>query len=359
MMPFRRLGNSGLLVSRLSFGAWITFGTQLDVDDVYGLMRLCLSSGMNFFDNAETYNDGVAEEIMGKALVRLKEVDGLRRGQFVISTKIFWGTSRKGKRPGRWQVNERGLSRKHIIEGLTDSLQRLQLEYVDIVFAHRPDEGTPMEETVRAMNHVIERGMALYWGTSEWSAYQIRDAIAVADRLNMIRPITEQPQYSMLHRRRLEVEYEPLFESYNYGTTIWSALSSGVLTGKYLNGIPEGSRLSLKQAKYILDGFHAKTRHAGIGWDDILERVRGLASIAESLDCSLPQLAIAWTLMNDRVTTVILGATKQSQLVENLGALQCMKKLTAPAMQRIEGVLQNSPSPNPTFNAIPAAHSVL
>ena len=253
-MPYVNLGRSGLLVSRLSFGAWITFGTTVDEDKAYDLLKLCLDAGINFFDNAEAYGSGVAEEVMGRALKRLEKDYPLPRSHFVLTTKIFFGTSR-GTQRSRWVPNQKGLSRPPGVEGIMASLQRLQVDYVDVVFAHRPDDHTPMEEIVRAFNHVIERGFAFYWCTSEWSAEQIRDAISTAERLHLIAPICEQPQYNMLHRERMENEYARLFRDTGYGTTIWSALSSGLLTGKYNDGIPEGSRLSKNNANYILKGF--------------------------------------------------------------------------------------------------------
>lgn len=343
LMEYRNLGRSGLLVSRLSFGAWITFGNFSD-DHAYELMRLCLDAGINFFDNAEAYHDGLAEEVMGRALKRLESEYPLPRSRLVLSTKIFFGTERGSSRPGRWVPNSIGLSRKHIIEGLSASLVRLQVDYVDVVFAHRPDSRTPMEEVVRGFNFVIDKGMALYWCTSEWSAEQIEDAWHIADRLGLVGPVCEQPQYSMLHRRRFESEYLPLYQHRGMGTTIWSSLSSGVLTGKYNDGIPPDSRLAQTDASYILNQFKNGKRHADIGgWSEIIRRVSALSPIAESINCTMAQLAIAWCLRNHDVTTVILGATKQSQLADNFGALSCATRLDNNVLHSIEEVLKNAP----------------
>lgn len=226
LMEYRQLGRSGLLVSRLSYGAWITFSSFTDTE-AYHLMRLCVDAGINFFDNAEAYNDGLAEEVMGRALKRLEIEYPLPRSRVVVTTKIFFGTDRGNDKPGRWVPNSKGLSRKHIMEGLAASLRRLQVDYVDVVFAHRPDPHTPMEEVVRAFNHVIDRGLAFYWCTSEWSAAELKEAYAVADRLNLVGPVCEQPQYSMLQRQRFEGEYRELYDTRGLGTTIWSSLSSG------------------------------------------------------------------------------------------------------------------------------------
>ena len=352
-MEYRRLGRSGLLVSRLSFGAWITFGEQVDEDRAYEIMKLCLDAGINLFDNAEAYNAGLAERVMGKAFKRLESEYPLPREHYVVTTKIFFGTAR-GHGPtanrNRWVPNQRGLSRKHIIEGTRASLRRLQMDYVDVIYAHRPDVHTPMEEIVRGFNHVIEQGQAFYWCTSEWSAKQIEEAMNVAARLSLIPPICEQPQYNMLHRTRFEQEYKPLYEKYDYGTTIWSSLSSGVLTGKYNKGIPEGSRLSLKSANYILKQFQDGARHTGLTFDDVLDKVRSLSSIAEQLKCTMAQLAVAWCLKNDRVTSVILGATKTYQLEDNFGALRVYDQLLLDEnkniMNDIEKILDNRPGGN-------------
>ena len=358
LMTYKRLGNSGLLVSRLSYGAWITFGEQIDDDAAYNIMKLCLDAGINLFDNAEAYNAGLAEEVMGRVFKRLEVDYPIQRSDYVVTTKIFFGTARghgKHKDRTRWIPNQRGLSRKHIIEGTKASLKRLQMEYVDVVYAHRFDPHTPMEEIVRAFNWIIDQGMAFYWCTSEWSSEQITRAMEVANRLKLIGPICEQPQYNMLHRQRFETEYQPLYNNYNYGTTIWSSLSSGILTGKYNNGIPADSRLGLESADYILKAFLDGSRHKGLSMDDMLAKVQLLGAVAKRLGCTMAQLAIGWTLKNEHVTSVILGATKISQLEDNFGALRVAQDLLSQeVMEEIEIILGNKPSsiqdwnPNPT-----------
>ena len=353
-MEYRRLGNSGLLVSRLSYSAWITFGEQVDEQKAFEIMKLCIDAGINLFDNAEAYNGGLAEIVMGKALQRLVLEYPIPREHLVITTKIFFGTARgHGKHldRDRWVPNQRGLSRKHIVEGTKASLKRLQLDYVDVVYAHRYDKHTPMEEIVRAFNWVIDQGMAFYWCTSEWSSADIRHAIEVARRLGMVGPICEQPQYNMLHRARFESEYLPLYKDYDYGTTIWSALSSGMLTGKYNNGIPEGSRLSLESASYILKAFQDGSRHKGMTFDDVVDVARKIGAIALRLGCSTAQLAVAWVLKNEHVTSVILGATKLHQLEDTFGALHVASDLLDGAtMDEIEGVLGNKPDAERDWN---------
>ncbi|TVR93209.1 MAG: voltage-dependent potassium channel subunit beta [Spirochaetaceae bacterium] len=322
-MEYRRLGKSGLKVSALSFGSWVTFGKQVDVDAAADEMKAALDHGVNFFDNAEAYEKGKSEVVMGQAIKKL----GLVRKDYVVSTKIFWG----GSGP-----NDTGLSRKHVIEGTRAALERMQLEYVDLVFCHRPDYETPIEETVRAMSHVIDRGWAMYWGTSEWSAEQIRQAWEVAMRLGLNPPTMEQPQYNMFHRDRVEVEYAPLYDDIGLGTTIWSPLASGVLTGKYAQGIKEG-RLALPGYEWLREMYENEEGRQSIN------KVEKLRPIAADLDASLAQLAIAWTLKNPQVSTVITGASKASQVSENMKALDIMPKLDAGIMDRIEEVLGNKP----------------
>jgi len=320
----------------LSLGAWVTWGVQIDFPTAFACMKEAFDLGCNFFDNAEVYGSGEAEKVMGKCIKELK-VD---RSELVISTKIFWGG--KG-------VNQRGLSRKHIIEGTKASLARLQLEYVDLLFCHRPDPDTPMEETVRAMDFVINKGWALYWGTSEWSAVQITEAIGIANKLGLIAPIMEQPQYSMLHRTRFEKEYSCLHKDYGYGQTIWSPLASGLLTGKYdnLEKPPANSRLSGEGAyKWLKDQLMSGKGMNGLeekNVDTILEKVKGLKPIANDLGCTVAQLAIAWCLMNPNVSSVITGASKVEQVKENFAALQLVPKLTLSIQQQIENVLNNKP----------------
>jgi voltage-dependent potassium channel beta subunit len=323
-MEYRNLGSSGLKVSALSFGAWVTFGDQFGEDVALECMTRAYEAGVNFFDNAEVYAAGQAETIMGAALKR----GGWKRSDLVISTKIFWG----GQGP-----NDKGLSRKHIVEGTHAALKRLQLDYVDLVFCHRPDYETPIEETVRAMSYLIDQGLAFYWGTSEWSAEQIRQAYEVAYRLDLIPPTMEQPQYHMFHRERVEVEYAPLYRDFQLGTTIWSPLASGLLTGKYNDGIPEGSRGSLEKYQWLRSRFESEEATAQIA------RVRELMPLAEELGCTMAQLAIAWCVKNPDVSTVITGASSPEQVTENMKALDVAGQLTADVMERIEQVLDNKP----------------
>lgn len=329
-MEYRFLGNSGLQVSALSFGAWVTFGDQIGLDTAMDCMQAAYDSGVNFFDNAEAYAGGKAESLMGEVIKKA----GWKRSDLVISTKIYWG----GKGP-----NDRGLSRKHIVEGVSASLDRLQLSYVDLIFCHRPDIHTPIEETVRAMNYILDQGMAFYWGTSEWSADQIMQAHAIARREHLTPPTMEQPQYNMFYRERVEYEYARLYSEVGLGTTIWSPLASGFLTGKYLNGIPESSRLNLEGYEWL------KKRLESESGQRQLEKVRLLKPIADQLNCSLAQLSIAWCLKNPNVSTVITGASKPSQVVENMQALEIVPKLSADIMERIEVVLDNKPAELPDF----------
>ncbi len=323
-MQYRYLGKSGLQVSALSFGSWVTFSNQADEDLAFELMNTAYEAGVNFFDNAEVYANGEAEKLMGVVIKRA----GWKRSDLVISTKIFWG----GKGP-----NERGLSRKHIIEGMDASLARLQLDYVDLVFAHRSDFHTPMEETVRAFNHLIDQGKAFYWGTSEWSAQEIMEAYAIARREHLIPPLMEQPQYHMFHRERFEVEYAPLYEEIGLGTTIWSPLASGLLTGKYNKGMPEGTRGTLKGYEFLQD------RLAGEKAQENIKKVGQLMPIADELGCTMAQLALAWTLKNPNVSTTITGASKVEQVVDNMKAIDVVDKLTPEVMERIETILDNKP----------------
>lgn len=329
-MEYRHLGSSGLQVSALSFGAWVTFGTQMGDDVAYECMQAAYDAGVNFFDNAEVYANGEAETIMGRVLRKA----GWKRSDLVVSTKIFWG----GKGP-----NDRGLSRKHVIEGTDAALARLQLDYVDLVFCHRPDPATPIEETVRAMTYLIDQGKAFYWGTSEWSADQIMEAYGVARREHLIPPSMEQPQYNMFHRQRVEGEYARLYREIGLGTTTWSPLASGILAGKYEGGIPEGSRLSLAEYAWLRDRVESEEgrRH--------VEKARRLRPVAEELGCTLPQLALAWCLTNENVSTVITGASKPEQVVENMKALDVVDRLTPEVLERVETILDNKPETEPSF----------
>ena len=323
-MKYRYLGNSGLKVSELSFGSWVTFGSQVDVDKAVSLMKIAFEAGVNFFDNAEVYSGGQSEEIMGKAIKKI----GWKQQDLVLSTKIFWG----GDGP-----NDKGLSRKHIIEGMDGSLRRMDLDYVDLVFAHRPDIHTPIEETVRAFNHLINQGKAFYWGTSEWSAQQIMEAYAVARREHLIPPLMEQPQYNMFHRERVEVEYHRLYTEIGLGTTIFSPLASGLLTGKYNDGIPEDSRANLEGYEWLRSRFTDEKAKGQI------QKVVELSKLAEGLGCTTAQLALAWCLLNPNVSTVITGASKISQVEENMKALEIVDQLTPDLVGIIEGILDNKP----------------
>lgn len=329
-MEYRNLGPSGLKVSALSFGAWVTFGNQVDVDGAAELLRTAFDAGVNLFDNAEVYAQGRAEEVMGAALRRL----GLPRSELVISTKIFWG----GDGP-----NQRGLSRKHLLEGTDASLRRLDLDYVDVLFCHRPDLHTPVEETVRAMDHLIRQGKVLYWGTSEWPAVRITEAVHLARRERLVPPIVEQPQYNLFHRDRVEREYATLLADPGLGTTIWSPLAGGLLTGKYLEGVPPGTRPTLPGYEWLRDRFEGDAAAAR------LEAVRRLAPVAEELGASLAQLAIAWCLLNPAVSTVLLGASNRTQLVENLGALEVVPRLEPAVVDSIEEIVGNRPDPEPDW----------
>lgn len=324
-MEYRFLGKSGLKVSALSFGAWVTFNDQLDVGAAYNCMKAAYDEGVNFFDNAEAYANGQAETIMGQVLRKAE----WKRSDLVISTKIFWG----GEGP-----NDRGLSRKHIIEGTNAALKRLDMDYVDLIYCHRPDLDTPIEETVWAMNQVLNQGKALYWGTSEWSAAQIRRAYDFARQEHLIPPTMEQPQYNMLHRDKVEMEYADLYDEIGLGTTIWSPLASGILTGKYSNGVPDGSRMSLPDYKWLLAQLESDAGRQKI------EKVKQLAPMAKELDCTMAQLAIAWCLSNDDVSTVITGASRPEQVKENMKALEVAENLTPDVLESIEEILNNKPA---------------
>jgi voltage-dependent potassium channel beta subunit len=329
-MEYRFLGNSGLKVSALSFGAWITFGDQIGEDIASACMKIAHEAGVNFFDNAEVYAQGRAETMMGNIIKK----QGWKRSDLVLSTKIFWG----GSGP-----NDKGLSRKHILEGTDASLRRLQTDYVDLIFCHRADRDTPVEETVRAMNHLIDHGKALYWGTSEWSAEQISAAFHIARKEHLIPPTMEQPEYNMFRRERVEKEYLALYKEMGLGTTIWSPLASGLLTGKYDKGIPKDTRLSLAGYKWL------RQRFEGEEGRDKIEKVRQLSLLAEELGTTMPKFAIAWCLKNPHVSTVITGASKPEQVSENMTALEAVPKLTEEVLDRIEQILDNKPESEPKF----------
>jgi len=329
-MEYRFLGRSGLQVSALSFGAWVTFGQQVGEDVAYECMQAAYEAGVNFFDNAEVYAHGEAEIIMGNVLRR----SGWKRSDLVISTKIFWG----GDSP-----NNSGLSRKHLVEGIRASLARLQLDYVDLIFCHRPDIYTPVEETVRAMNFIIDQGLAFYWGTSEWSAERIMEAYGIARNAGLTPPLMEQPEYNMFSRHRVEREYARLYREIGLGTTTFSPLASGLLTGKYSRGIPKGSRVTVKGYDWLREEFESEEGRRKIG------KAKELKSLAAELGCSLAQLALAWCLKNPHVRTVITGASRPDQVIENMAALVVVPGLTEEVMARIDLILDNRPEPEEDF----------
>ncbi|EON61922.1 hypothetical protein W97_01140 [Coniosporium apollinis CBS 100218] len=334
-MIFRHLGPTGLKVSVFSLGGWLTYGGTQKGDIVKECLQTAWDHGINFFDTAETYANGESEVEMGRALKEL----AWPRDEYVLSTKIFFGTGRK-------EPNTRGLSKKHVVEGLKSSLARLQQPYVDIVLAHRPDYATPMKEIVEGFTQCIRNlNLAYYWGTSEWSATQIMEATQIAERYNLIAPIAEQPQYNAFHRERFEVEYAPLFQQFQYGTTIWSPLASGLLTGKYNDGIPEDSRFATNKAFFESTIKELKTPEGQAK----IEKVKKLTKVAQELGGNCTQLALAWAAKNPNVSTVILGATKTEQIIDNCKAVKLIEKLTPEVMQQIEEILQNKPSPPPTF----------
>jgi len=300
----------------LSFGSWVSFGPQLDVGKARGCIEAAHDAGVNFFDNAEAYAGGESERIMGEAIQQL----GWARESYVVSTKVYWGLTEG--------VNSRNtLNRKYLLHSIDGCLERFGLDFVDLLFCHRPDPQTPIEETVWAMSDIIDRGQALYWGTSEWSADEIRAAWEIADRHHLRKPVMEQPQYNIFERRRVEREYARLYEDIGLGLTTWSPLASGLLSGKYIDGIPEGSRATLPGYEWLKDVLTDEARNA---------KVKELAGIADELDCTLSQLALAWCAKNPNVSTVITGASRVEQVQENMGALDVLPKLTDDVMARIK-----------------------
>jgi len=326
-MEYRRLGKSGLKVSELSYGSWVTFSFQLDKSKAKKTMKHAYDAGINFFDNAEVYAAGESEKIMGAALKEL----GLKRDTYTVSSKVFFGGQ---------LVTQRGLNAKHIRDGCDAALKRLKLDYLDLFFCHRPDFHTPVEETVRAMDVLVKQGKILYWGTSEWPADRIREAYLMAYKYGLTPPSMEQPEYNMFNRMKMEKEYLGLFDSEGMGTTIWSPLASGVLTGKYNSGIPKGSRMSLPDYKFLRDRLESKEG------SDRLKKVKRLGKVADKLGVSLAQLSLAWCLKNKNVSTVILGATNTKQLDENLKSIEYKGLLTDSVMGRIENILKNMPTPD-------------
>ena len=325
-MEYRRMGKTGLQLSLLSYGSWVTFSKQLDDSASDRLMGLAYDNGVNFFDNAEAYEGGRSEELMGRALSR-KNWD---RTTYCVSSKAFFGLYGKDNKP-----NQHGLSRKHLTEACHAALRRLKVDYLDLFFCHRPDRETPMEEIVWTMNILLQQGKILYWGTSEWSAAEIMEAHAVAGQLGLIGPAMEQPQYNLFERQKMECDYYSIFRNVGMGTTIWSPLASGLLTGKYNDGIPEGSRLSLSNYGWLKDRMMQ---------DDKIARVKNLARVALELKTTLATLSIAWVIHNPNVTTAILGATKEKQLLENLEALEVYPKLTPEIMNEIDGIMGTKPA---------------
>ncbi len=324
-MEYRRMGRTGLQLSLLSFGSWVTFARQTNDADNDRLMSIAYDAGVNFFDNAEVYAAGQSEEMMGRVL-KNKDWD---RSSYILSSKAFFGWRGVDKKP-----NQHGLSRKHLMEACHEALQRLQVEYLDLYYCHRPDPAVPIEEVVRTMNTLIQQGKILYWGTSEWSAAEIMEAHMIAKQLHLEGPSVEQPEYNLFNRRKVEVDYQPIFDNIGMGTTIWSPLASGLLTGKYNDGIPEGSRLSLEGYEWLRDSSIA---------NDKLARVAQLAAFAKELQVSLPALCVAWCINNPNVSSAILGATKESQLLENLKAIDILPLLTPEVVGRIEDIMETNP----------------
>jgi voltage-dependent potassium channel beta subunit len=324
-MEYRRLGKSGLQLSIVSFGSWVSFKNQID-DKIAGeLMGIAYDNGINYFDNAEGYANGESEKMMGRVL-KMKNWD---RSSFTVSSKVFFGIHGKDNKP-----NQKGLSRKHVIEACHQALQRLQVDYLDLYFCHRSDKNTPIEETVWAMNTLIQQGKILYWGTSEWSGVEIMEAHRVAQQFKLIGPTMEQPQYNLFEREKVEKEYIRIYETVGLGTTIWSPLASGLLTGKYNKGIPEGSRLALKEMSWLKDKVLA---------DDKIKKVQQFSLLAKELGVSTASLSIAWCIKNPHVTTAILGATNKEQLMDNLKSIEVIEKLTPEVLEKIEDIFHTKP----------------
>ncbi len=322
-MEYRTLGKSGLKVSELSFGSWVTFNTQVNTKLAEDMFKVCFDSGINFFDNAEGYDRGKSEEVMGQALKSINEP----RDSYCVSSKVFFSSTSNPK------PTQLGLSKKHVTEACHQAMKRLQVDYLDLYFCHRADPDTPIGETVWAMHNLITQGKVLYWGTSEWTAEEITEAYKFAEKNHLTPPTMEQPQYNLLDRRRFEVEYDPIFRKFQMGSTIWSPLASGALTGKYLDGIPEGSRATLKGYEWLknhmIDSERGQAR---------MEKVRGLVPIAEELGVSLSKMAIAWCLLNPNVSTVILGASRTEQLKENLEALEVVPLLNEEIQRKLSNI---------------------
>jgi voltage-dependent potassium channel beta subunit len=322
-MQYRRLGHSGLQVSELSLGSWVTYHNQVDASAAREMMAAAFDAGVNFFDNAEVYAKGQSEVVMGEALKALQ----WPRLNYMVSTKFFWGLDSDGPAVNRKDT----LNRKYLTQAIDGSLKRMGLDFIDLVYCHRPDPNTPIEETVWAMSDMISRGKALYWGTSEWSAADIRTAWNIADRHHLHKPVMEQPQYHLFHRKRVEQEYATLYDDLGLGLTTWSPLASGLLTGKYRKGVPQGSRGAVKGMGFLVEGLTDSAKNAA---------VTQLEAVASDLGCSLSQLAIAWVASNRRVSTVITGASKLSQLQDDLGAVDVIVKLTPEVLTRISRICE-------------------
>ena len=325
-MEYRRLGKSGLQISALSFGSWVSFSKQINDKTAEELMSIAYEHGVNFFDNAEIYSLGESEKLMGRVLKKKK----WDRSSYLVSSKVFWGWRGKENKP-----NQTGLSRKHVIEACDEALQRLQVDYLDLYYCHRPDKNTPIEETVLAMNHLIQQGKVLYWGTSEWSGVEIMEAHRVAEKYRLIAPTMEQPQYNLFERNKLDKEYLDVFRTVGMGTTIWSPLASGLLSGKYNDGVPKNSRFALQGFDWLKDRWML---------EDNLKKVKKLSELANKLGISTAVLSIAWVLKNPNVSSAILGATKKQQLIENLKALDAIPKLDSEVLEKIEAIMKNKPA---------------
>jgi voltage-dependent potassium channel beta subunit len=329
-MEYRRLGKSGLQVSALSFGSWVSFSKQINDKTAEELMGIAYDNGINFFDNAEVYALGESEKMMGR-VIKKKKWD---RTSFIVSSKAFFGWRGKDNKP-----NQTGNSRKHLIEACNEALTRLQVDYLDLFYCHRPDKNTPIEETVWAMNLLLQQGKILYWGTSEWSGVEIMEAHRVAEKYKLIGPTMEQPQYNLFERHKIEVEYAEIYKNVGLGTTIWSPLASGLLTGKYNDGIPKGSRFALEGFDWLKERWML---------DDRIKKVKKLQDFATSLGTTTAALSIAWCLKNPNVSTVILGATKKQQLLDNLKALDVVSLLDSAKMEKIESIMKTKPT-SPDF----------
>ena len=325
-MDYRRLGKSGLQVSTLSFGSWVSFSKQINDKIAEELMGIAYDNGINFFDNAETYALGESEKMMGR-VIKKKKWD---RTSYIVSSKAFFGWRGKDNKP-----NQSGNSRKHLVEACNEALQRLQVDYLDLYFCHRPDKNTPIEETVWAMNHLLQQGKILYWGTSEWSGVEIMEAHRIAEKFRLIGPTMEQPQYNLFERHKVEVEFAEIYKNVGMGTTIWSPLASGLLSGKYNDGIPKGSRLSLEGFDWLKEK---------VLLEDRVKKVKKLSELAAKLGTTTAALSIAWCIKNPNVSTAILGATKKQQLLDNLKALEVAEKLTPEVLEKIETIMKTKPA---------------